>query len=142
MPPSLTFLASRWSPPVAVFRKRVVNAALIGLVNLIALVLMAWSEPDVTSRLVFCLTWGAFNFLALAFLRRVLVSAVLSLAIIVALVLLSRLKYEIVWTTASFLDVWIVNADAVDFLLSIKPNLLAEVLLALALVLSVLGLVW
>ncbi len=29
--------------------------------------------------------------------------------------------------TANFLDVWIVNADSIDYLLSIKPDLLREV---------------
>ena len=33
---------------------------------------------------------------------------------IVLLILLSRLKYDIIWMTANFLDVWIVNADAMQ----------------------------
>ena len=32
------------------------------------------------------------------------------------MILLSRLKYDIVWMTANFLDVWIINADTASFL--------------------------
>src|SRR5262249_19899960 len=60
----------------------------------------------------------------------------------VVLILLSRLKYEIVWMTANFLDVMIINADTVAFLLAIKPDLYGKVLLALALVLPALTLLW
>src|SRR5262249_8084071 len=70
------------------------------------------------------------------------VSAALSLAMIVVLILLSRLKYDIIRMTANFLDVLIINNDTVDFLLAIKPDLFGKVLLALALVLPALTLLW
>jgi hypothetical protein len=70
------------------------------------------------------------------------VSAALSLAMIVVLILLSRLKYDIIRMTANFLDVMIINNDTVDFLLAIKPDLFGKVLLALALVLPALTLLW
>ena len=93
-------------------------------------------------KVVFCLTWGLLNFFWLAVLRRPAVSAALSLAMIVVLILLSRLKYEIIWMTANFLDVMIINADTVGFLLAVKPDLYGNVLLALALVLPALTLLW
>jgi len=70
------------------------------------------------------------------------VAAALSLAMIVVVILLSRLKYEIIWMTANFLDVVIINADTIRFLLAIKPDLFGKVLLALALVLPALTLLW
>jgi hypothetical protein len=75
-------------------------------------------------------------------LRRPAVAAALSLVMIVVLILLSRLKYEVIRMTANFLDVVIINSDTVGFLLAIKPDLQGRVLLALALVLPALTLLW
>src|SRR5258707_11149783 len=61
---------------------------------------------------------------------------------IVVLILLSRLKYEIIRMTANFLDAVIINSDTGGFLLPIKPDLEGKVLLALALVLPALTLLW
>ena len=139
---SPTCLAGRSGSEPAACRRSIVRTGLIGLIHLVALGLMVWSEPDPVAKLVFVSTWGLFNFLWLVVCRRALVAALLSLALVVALVLLSRLKHEIIWTTASFLDVWIVNADTVDYLLQIKPTLLGEILLALVLVSLALGAAW
>ena len=75
-------------------------------------------------------------------LRRPLVSAALSLAMIAMIMLVSQLKYDIVWMTANFLDVWIINADSIHYLLSIKPDLYRDVLIAGAVFLLVIGLFW
>src|SRR6266516_2566824 len=68
--------------------------------------------------------------------------AALSLTIVVVLILLSRLKYEIIWMTANFLDVMIINADTISFLLAVKPELYRKILLAFALLLPALALIW
>jgi hypothetical protein len=140
MPPSIASLTSRWAAwesPRAALR-----IALIAALHLAALALMVWSEVGVLPKVVFCFTWGLLNFFWLAVLRRPIVSAALSLGMIVVLILLSRLKYEIIWMTANFLDVMIINVDTVKFLLAVKPDLYRKVLLALALVLPALALVW
>jgi hypothetical protein len=140
MPPSIASLTSRWAAwksPRAALR-----IALIAALHLAALALMVWSEVGVLPKVVFCFTWGLLNFFWLAVLRRPIVSAALSLGMIVVLILLSRLKYEIIWMTANFLDVMIINVDTVTFLLAVKPDLYRKVLLALALVLPALALVW
>jgi hypothetical protein len=116
--------------------------ALIAALHLAALALMVWSEAAFVSKVVFCLTWGLLNFFWLTLLRRPAVAAALSLAIIVVLILLSRLKYEIIWMTANFLDLMIINSDTVAFLLSVKPDLYRNVLLALVLALPALALLW
>ncbi|MCC6776333.1 MAG: LTA synthase family protein [Hyphomicrobiales bacterium] len=103
---------------------------------------MLWSETNVVPKVIFVLTWGLLNFFWLVLLRRALVAAALALATIVVLILLSRLKYEIIWTTASFLDVWIVNAETIGFLLSVKPGLSTDVMLAVLVLLPALGLLW
>jgi Sulfatase len=140
MPSSLASVSSRWAAGEPL-RGRLVSA-LIAALHVCALGLLLWTEIGFVPKLAFCLTWGLLNFFWLAVLRRPAVSAALSLALIVVLILLSRLKYEIVWMTANFLDVMIINVDTVSFLLAVKPELYRKVLVALSLILPALALIW
>jgi hypothetical protein len=142
MPPSLAFLRSRWAASDAARARASLGLMVTAALHLTALGLLLWSEAGIVPKLVFAFTWGLLNFFWLAVLRRPAVSAALSLATIVVLILLSRLKYEIIWMTANFLDLMIVNTDTVSFLLAVKPDLSRKVLLVLALVLPALTLVW
>src|SRR5215510_10870332 len=142
MPPSIASMTSRWAASDAATPASILRCALIAALHGAAFLLMLWSEAALLPKVVFCLTWGLINFFWLAVLRRPAVSAALSLAMIVVLILLSRLKYEIIRLTANFLDVMIINNDTVAFLLAIKPNLYGEILLALALALPALTLLW
>ncbi|HEY6994726.1 MAG TPA: sulfatase-like hydrolase/transferase [Xanthobacteraceae bacterium] len=142
MPPSVAFLTSRWAAPHAVTPGGTLRIALLAALHVAAFALMIWSETAFVPKLVFCLTWGLLNFIWLSVLRRPVVSAALSLAMIVVLILLSRLKYEIIWMTANFLDLMIINSDTIAFLLSVKPDLYRNVLLAVVLALPALALVW
>jgi hypothetical protein len=140
MPPSVVCLTSLWAVGEPL-RARLASA-LIAALHVCALGLLLWTEIGFVPKLAFCLTWGPLNFFWLAVLRRPAVSAALSLALIVVLILLSRLKYEIVWMTANFLDVMIINVDTVSFLLAVKPELYRKVLVALSLILPALALIW
>jgi phosphoglycerol transferase MdoB-like AlkP superfamily enzyme len=142
MPPCIAFLTSRWAAPNSATRRHVMQSGLIAALHLAALALMYWSEGGIVANSVFLLTWGLLNFFWLALLRRPVVSAALSLAVIVLVILLSRLKYDIIWMTANFLDVMIVNADTVKFLLSVKPDLYRKVLIAVTLAVPALALLW
>src|ERR1700730_14555685 len=142
MPPSLAFLTSRWAAPDAVARRDIPRIALIAALHFAALGLMAWSEVALVPKAVFLLTWGLINFFWLVVLRRPAVSTALSLAMIVVLILLSRLKYDIIWMTVSFFDIWIINSDTIDFLLSASPDLFAKIVVAGALAVPVIGLLW
>ena len=142
MPPSIASLTSRWAASDAATPGGILRTTLIVALHLAALGLMFWSEVGVVSKVAFCFTWGLLNFFWLAVLRRPAVAAALSLVMIVVLILLSWLKYEIIRMTANFLDVVIINSDTVGFLLAIKPDLEGKVLLALALVLPALALLW
>jgi hypothetical protein len=142
MPPFIAFLTSRFAAPYAVTRRNVMQSGLIAALHLAALALMYWSEGGPVANSVFLLTWGLLNFFWLALLRRPVVSAALSLAVIVLVILLSRLKYDIIWMTANFLDVMIVNTDTVKFLLSVKPDLYRKVLIATTLAVPALALLW
>src|SRR6266566_6317120 len=142
MPPSIAFVTSRWAASDAATPGGILRIALIAALHAAALGLMFWSEVAVLPKVVFCLTWGLLNFFWLAVLRRPAVSAALSLVMIVVLILLSRLKYEIIWMTANFLDVMIINADTISFLLAVKPELYRKILLAFALIFPALALIW
>ena len=142
MPPSLAFLFSRQTAPHAVTSRRTLPIVLIATLHVAALGVMLWSEAGFVPKLIFCLTWGVLNFFWLVLLRRPAISAALSLAMIVVLILVSRLKYDIIWMTANFLDLMIINSDTISFLLAVKPDLHLKVLLALALILPALALLW
>jgi len=142
MPPSIASLTSRWAASDAATPGGILRTTLIVALHGAAFGLMLWSEVALLPKVVFCFTWGLLNFFWLAVLRRPAVAAALSLVMIVVLILLSWLKYEIIRMTANFLDVVIINSDTVGFLLAIKPELEGKVLLALALVLPALTLLW
>ena len=140
MPPFRALLTSRQAAPDA--PRGTLALALIAALHLAALVLMLWSEVGFVPKLIFWLTWSGLNFFWLALLRRPVVSAALSLAMIVVVILASRLKYDIIWMTANFLDLMIINADTVSFLLAVKPDLLREAVLAVVLIIPALVLLW
>jgi len=145
MPPSLAFLLNGRAAAGGAARRDIPSwpsLALIATLHLAALGLMAWSEVALSAKVAFLLTWGLLNFFWLSLLRRPAPAAALSLLTLVALVLLSRLKYDIIWMTANFLDIWIVNADAVKFLLSVRPDLYSKALLAVVLSLPALAALW
>lgn len=110
-------------------------AILLVLPQLVALVIMAATERSATSVTAFLLTWGLLNFLLLAFVRRPAVAGVISIILIALLVVLSQLKYDVMWMTANFVDVMIVDTDTIAFLFTIFPDLRwIAALVALALI--------
>src|SRR6516225_5720238 len=121
MPPSIASLTSRWAALDAATLRGTLRILLLAALHGAALGLMFWSEVGVAPKVAFCFTWGLLNFFWLAVLRRPAVAAALSLVMIVVV---------------------IINSDTVGFLLAIKPDLEGKVLLALALVLPALALLW
>src|SRR6266705_3093861 len=102
MPPSLSFLSSRWAAKQTAARHEVARILLIAALH----------------------------------------GTSLALAVIVLVILLSRFKYEMLWMTASFVDVMIIDPDAVRFLLTVIPGLYRDVVIVLALALPALALLW
>src|SRR5262245_34178769 len=142
MPPTISSLANRWATTGAEFRRDALHIALIAAFHLAALALMGWSEVAIVPKVFFLLTWGLLNFLWLALLRRPTVSAALSLLVIVVVILLSRLKYDIVLTTANFLDVWIIDDDTLHFLLMVIPGLTQKLVTVSGLIVPALALLY
>src|SRR5262245_61873207 len=142
MPPFLSSLSSRLAAKDAAGRRDVPRILLIAALHAAALALMAWSEVAVLPKIVFLLTWGLLNCFWLVLLRRPAVSAALSLVVIALIIALSRFKYDTLWMTASFVDVMIIDPDAVRFLLTVIPGLTRDIGIALALGVPALALLW
>jgi hypothetical protein len=142
MPPAVLSLVQRLGAAHAVGRRDALRIALIASLHLAALAIMAFTEADVVSKLCFLLAWGMLNFSWLGLTRRPAVSAALSLVMVAVLVLVSRLKYDIIWMTANFLDVMIIDKDTISFLLSIMPGLYRNLLISAIVALPLAVLLW
>ena len=92
-------------------------------VHFIVIVLMATTERELLPKVIFMLTWGLCNFAWAGALRRPAMAAALSLTMFGLIILLSRLKYEVLWTTLNFLDFLIIDTDTASFLFTIFPSL-------------------
>src|SRR5262249_62270568 len=103
MPPSLSFLSSRWAAvagvPRELLRRDVLALALIAGLHLAALGIMAWTEEWAPHKVAFLLSWGLLNCFWLALLRRPATAAALSLAFVGGLVAGVFFKPQVVWAT-------------------------------------------
>jgi hypothetical protein len=142
MPPAVSSLVQRLGAAHWVGWRDALRIAVIASLHLASLAIMAFTEADIVAKLAFLLAWGILNFFWLGVTRRPAVSAGLSLMMIVILVLVSRLKYDIIWMTANFLDVMIIDNDTISFLLSIVPGLTRNIVISVAVVLPLVVLLW
>jgi hypothetical protein len=142
MPPSLSFLTSRWAATNLAVRRDALRVGLIAVFHLAALYLLATTEYAPEQKAAFLLTWGALNFFWLALLRRPAVAAAISLTMIVLLIQLSQLKYKVLWMTVNFVDLMVIDPDTVSFLLTIFPGLTGIALASVAAAIPILVLIW
>jgi Sulfatase len=142
MPPAVLSLVQRLGAAHSVGRRDALRIALIASLHLASLAIMAFTEADIVAKLSFLLAWGILNFFWLGLTRRPAVSAALSLLMVVILVLVSRLKYDIIWMTANFLDVMIIDNDTISFLLSIMPGLYRNIIISTVVALPLAVLLW
>jgi hypothetical protein len=142
MPPAVSALVHRLGAAHAVGWRDALRIALIASLHVASLAIMAFTEADIVAKLAFLLAWGILNFFWLVLTRRPLVSAALSLMMIVALVLVSRLKFDIIWMTANFLDVLVIDSDTVSFLVGIIPGLYRNIIVSVVVVLPLVALLW
>ena len=112
------------------------------LLHGVALGLLLLTEISPTGMLLFALTWGFLNFLLIILFGRPLVAGALSLALIITIIVLSRFKFDIVWMTADFLDIMLIDYATIAFLLTIYPNLHWLVLLLLAVLIILTVMLW
>ena len=137
------FRVSRHLPGTGIFAGRPpFRIVLVAAFHIAAVAVMFFSEYGLVEKSVFLLVWALLNCFFLLLTRRPATAGALSLSLIVALIVLSRLKHEVIWMTINFLDVMIVDADTIQFLLTIFPHL-GLMLLGLAIViLPILVLIW
>jgi hypothetical protein len=139
MPAAIAFLWNRVGFAASVEGRFSVALAAI---HFAAFTIMVWSEVDIVAKTTFVLTWGFLNFIWLATLRRPGLSAALSLAMLIVLILLSRFKHEILFMTASFVDVMIIDADTFVFLMRVSSDLRYAVAAAFLVGVPTLVLLW
>src|SRR5262245_39477389 len=122
MPPALAFFRRHWFAVLS-FERRRIGFLVLGLLHLAALGILLQTEDELVPRLVFVLTWVLLNSLWLLLLRRPAVAASGSLVIIVVLILASKFKQDVLIMSANFLDVLLIDADTLSFLMTVYPNL-------------------
>ena len=114
----------------------------VAMPHLAAFGVMLATEPDLVSRTGFLLCWGILNFFWIAWLRRPALSGAVSLTLVVVLILLSRLKHDILQTTANFVDLMVIDRDTAAFLLTIFPDLRWSVIAAGLVILPLMYALW
>jgi len=139
MPPAIAFLKNRVGFTATVEGR---FAAVLAAIHIAAFAIMLWSEVDVVAKTTFVLAWGFLNCFWLAVLRRPGLSAALSLVMFIVLILLSRFKHEILFMTASFVDVMIIDADTFAFLMTVSSDLRYAVAAAFLVGVPTLVLLW
>ncbi len=123
-------------------RARFVAIGAIAAIHMAALGVMLWTEHGWFAPVLFLLSWAGLNFFFLLLLPRPGISAALSLLLIATLVTLSHFKFTILWMVINFFDVLIVDSDTVSFLLSIFPDLKTILLIAAAVTIPALIILW
>ncbi len=111
-------------------------------IHLLALAGMYLTESGTLGSTLFLLTWGMLNCMWLVVLRRPGMAAALSLIIIALVIVLSKFKFDTLWMTLNFFDVLLIDADTVAFLLTIYPDLRTAGIVAAAVMLPLLILLW
>src|SRR4029079_2679888 len=106
-----------------VARHGILPVATFGLLHVVAIGVMAWTETTILSKAIFLLTWGLLNFLFLALLRRPVISAAAALLFVALLIVLSEFKYQVLFMTLNFVDLMIIDPDTISFLFTIFPSL-------------------
>ena len=143
MPSSLAYLTSRWAAASGATTWRdALRVALVAGFHVAALVIMLATEAAPEQKGAFILTWGVLNFFWLTLLRRPGIAGALSLAMVVALIQVSEFKYKVIWTTANFVDLMIIDPDTITFLLTIFPRLMPMVLIAVGVSVPALVMIW
>jgi hypothetical protein len=142
MPPILSSLASRLPLSAVLTSQGLLRLAPAAMLHIGALAIMLWSEIDLVSMAAYVLAWGLLNFIWLVLLRRPALSAALSFVMIIALIVISRFKFQVLWMTASFIDVMIIDSDTFAFLWSVFPAVRTATLLALLAAVPLAVLLW
>src|SRR5205085_4253581 len=123
-------------------RGHLARVSLLAAVHLVALAILIATESRAVPQLAFLLSWGFFNFCWIVLLRRPAVAAAISLAWLILLILLSQFKHDVLLMTVNFVDLMVIDADTISFLINVFPSLDAKVAVTVALLLVTLIFTW
>lgn len=115
---------------------------LIAALHAVALVSIYLTEYDLRAQVLAVLTWGLLNCFWLFVFRRPAIAALVSLFLTEVLIALSQFKFGITEMTVSFLDVLIVDADTLAFLLMIFPEVRIAVVLGGIIAVPLVVMIW
>lgn len=132
--PSVSLLRSVW-----LWR---LKAALLAALHAGALFLLWKTEYTPFALGMSLVAWVFLNCLCLLLSARPALSAALSLIFIALLITLSRFKFEITQLTLTFLDFLLIDRDSFSFLLTVFPRLQKQLLIAAAVSIPLLWLLW
>ena len=142
MPPAIATLTTRLFDAAGASRGHFARYGLLAALHLAALAILIGTESRPVPQLAFLLSWGFFNCCWLVLLRRPAMVAAIALAWLVLLIILSQFKHQVLLMTVNFVDLMVVDADTLSFLVKVFPNLDAKVSIAVALFVLSLGLLW
>lgn len=142
MPPLIATLASRLVPTGTRPRAGFLRFLPLVAIHLAALAIMLATEQGPLRMAIYLASWGVLNFLLIALLRRPAIAAALALAIFGALIWISRFKFNVLWMTANFTDLMIVDTSTIAFLWAVSPEVRLIVTGALALAVPLLVALW
>jgi len=142
MLPLLSSLAGRLTLQDALTQDRLARIAPVAPFHLAALAIMLWSEVDPIGKAVFVLSWGAINCFWLLLLRRPGLSAALSFVLLVTFITVSRFKFDVLMMSLSFVDLMIIDADTIAFLMMMFPKVQVAAIIAAFVLAPVAVMVW
>jgi phosphoglycerol transferase MdoB-like AlkP superfamily enzyme len=142
MPPAIASLTARLFDASTATRGHVARVAVLAALHLAALAILLATESRLVPQLAFLLSWGFFNFCWIVLLRRPAVAAALALAWLVLLILLSQFKHDVLLMTVNFVDLMVIDADTISFLIKVFPHLDAKAGIAIGLLAVGLALIW
>ena len=122
MPPLISSLAQRLTPSKSMTVPHFLRLLPFIACHLAALAIMIMVENGPLRMLVYLLTWGMLNFVWLVLLRRPAMAAGLSLTVFAAVIWISRFKHHVLWMTANFMDLMIIDTETVAFLWTVMPE--------------------
>src|SRR6188474_1644902 len=142
MPPAIAALTTRLFDASRASRGDLIGLIALAVLHLTTLVILLATENRLVPQFAFLLSWGFFNFCWMVLLRRPVIAAAISLAFLVLLILLSQFKHDVLLMTVNFVDLLIIDADTVSFLLKVFPSLDAKATVAAGLVIVALAFAW
>jgi hypothetical protein len=111
---------SRWASWLG---SKIIWLVAFGIVQIAAFGVFFLTEYGPVAGALAAAAWGLLNFLWVCLLRRPVLASALALAMIVVLIAVSQFKFGVLWLTATFLDVLIIDQGTLSFLLSVFPHL-------------------